>query len=142
MDFVVGLPQTQKSYDYIWVVVDRLTKSARFIPITSSYLVEDYAKIFADEICRHGILLSIISDRSAQFKSRFWSSFQKGLGTTVKLNTTFQPQMDGQVESTIKTLEDMFRVCIVDFKGSWDGHIPLVEFDYNNSIHSSISMAP
>ena len=72
MDFVVGLPRTQKSYDSIWVVVDRLTKSARFIPVKSTYATKDYARIFIDEIvCRHGILLSLISDRGAQFTSMF-----------------------------------------------------------------------
>ena len=92
MDFVVGLPQTQKSYDSIWVAVDRLIKSAQSIPIKSTYSVEDYERIFIDEIvCRHGILVSIISDRGAQFTSRFWRSFQKELGTTVKLRTDFHP---------------------------------------------------
>ena len=91
MDFVLGLPQIQ-TYDSIWVVVDRLTKFAPFIPIKCSYSAEDYARIFLDEIlCRHGIPLSIISNRGAQFTSRFWRSFQKGLGTTVKLSTNFHP---------------------------------------------------
>ena len=82
MDFVVGLPRTQKQYEYIWVVVDRLTKSDYFIPVKSTYSVEDYARIFINEIvCCHGILLSIISDRGAQFTSRFWRSFKEGLGT-------------------------------------------------------------
>ena len=84
MDFVVGLPQTQNSYDSIWMVEDRLTKFANFIPIKSTYSAEDYARIFINEIvCRHGIPLSIKSDRGAQFKSKFWGSFQKGLGTKV-----------------------------------------------------------
>ena len=79
MDFVVGLPRTQKSYDSIWVVLDRLTKFARFIPVKSTYSAKDYARIFIDDIvCRHGILLSIISNQGAQFTSRFWRSFQKG----------------------------------------------------------------
>ena len=78
MDFVVGLPRTQKQYDFIWVIVDRLTKSAHFIPVKYTYLAEDYARIFIDEIgCRHGILLSIISDRVAQFTSRFLRSSLK-----------------------------------------------------------------
>ena len=73
MDIVVGLARTKKSYDSIWVFVDRLTKSARFIPIKSTYSVEDYARIFLDKImCRHGIPLSIMLDRGAQFTSRFW----------------------------------------------------------------------
>ena len=79
MDFVVGLPRTEKSYDSIWVVVDRFTKSAHFIPVKSTYSTEDYAKIFIDEIVfRHGFALPIISDRGVQFISRFWRLFQKG----------------------------------------------------------------
>ena len=81
MDFVVGSPRTEKSYNSIWVVVDRLSKSARFIPIKLTYSAEDYARIFIDEIvCRHGILSSIISDQCAQVTSRFWRSFQKKIG--------------------------------------------------------------
>ena len=125
------------------MIVDRLTKSAHFIPVKYTYLAEDYARIFIYEIvCLHGLPLSIISDRGAQFTSRFWRSFQKGLGTNVKLSIAFHPQMDGQAEHTIQTLEDMLRACIVDFKGNWDKHLPLVEFSYNNSYHSTISMAP
>ena len=105
--------------------------------------MEDYARIFIDEIvCCHGIPLSIKSDRGAHFTSMFLRPFQKGLGTKVKLSTAFHPQMDVQVERTIQTLKDMLRACTIDFKGNWDKHLPLVEFAYNNSFHSSISMAP
>ena len=90
----------------------------------------------------HGVPLSIISDRGPQFTSQFWKSFQKGLGTKVKLSTAFHPQMDGQAERTIQTLENMLRACVIDFKGNWDDHLPLIEFAYNNSCHSSIAMAP
>ena len=69
-------------------------------------------------------------------------SFQKGLDTQVNLSTTFHPQTDGQVNHTIHTLEDMLRACVIDFKGSWDDHIPLIKFAYNNSYHSNIQMAP
>ena len=92
MDFVVSMPRTQRKHYSIWVVVDRWTKYAHFIPIKSTYLTEDYARIFIDEIvCRHGILLSIVSDRGDQFKSRFWRSFQKRWGKKVKLSTGFHP---------------------------------------------------
>ena len=86
----------------------------------------------------HAIPLSIISDQAPQFTSRFWRSLQKGLGTKVKLSTTFHPQTDGQEERTVQTLEDMLRACIFYFKGNWDKHLPLVEFAYNNSFHASI----
>ena len=109
------------------MVVDKLTESTHFILIKSTYSAEDYAKIFIDEIvCHHDIPLSIILDRGAQFTSRFWRSFQEG--TKVKLNTTFHPETDGQVEHTIQTLEDMLRACIIDYKGNLEKHLPLVEF--------------
>ena len=119
MDFLVGLPWTQKSYDSIWLVLNWLIKSTRFIPFKSTYLAEDYARIFLDDIvCHHGIPLSIISYRGVRFTSRFWRSFQKGLGTNVKLSTAFHPQTDGQAEGMIQTLVDMLRECIIYFKES------------------------
>ena len=143
MDFITGLPCTQRKYDSIWVIVDRLTKSAHFLPVRTPYSADDYARLYVREIVRlHGVPTSIISDRGAQFTANFWRSFQKGLGTHVNLSTTFHPQTDGQAERTIQTLEDMLRSYIIDFKGSWDDHLPLIEFAYNNSYHSSIQMAP
>nr|XP_016457847.1 PREDICTED: uncharacterized protein LOC107781627 [Nicotiana tabacum] len=108
MDFITGLPRTPWRYDYIWVIIDRLTKSAHFLPVKTTYSVEDYAKLYIREIVRlHGVPLSIISDRGAQFTAYFWKSFQKGLGTQVNLSTAFHPQTDGQAERTIQTVEDM-----------------------------------
>ena len=119
-----------------------MTKSTGFIPVESTYSEDDYSRISIDEIvfC-HGIPLSIILDRAPQFTSRFYRLFKKGLGITVKLSTIFHPHIDGQVESTIQTLEDMLRTCIIDFKGNWHKYFPLVQFAYNSSFHSSISMA-
>ena len=118
--FCSGLTWTQKQYDSIWVIVDRLTKYSDFIPVNSTYSVEDYAWIFTDDIvCFHGILLSIISDGGAKFTFRFWRSFKEGLGTKVKLSTSFHPKTDGQAECTIQTPQDMPMDCIIDFKGNW-----------------------
>ncbi|MCF6774896.1 transposase family protein [Corynebacterium sp. MC-12] len=143
MDFVVGLPKTRKGFDSIWVVVDRMTKLAHFLPVKTTYGAEEYARLYIHVLVRfHGVPLSIISNHGAQFTSHFWRSFQRGLGTKVKLSTTFYPQTDGQAERTIQTLEDMLRACVLEFKGSWDEHLPLIEFAYNNSYHSSIGMAP
>ena len=143
MDFIIGLPRSYHKFDSIWVIVDRLTKSAHFLPVKTTYTAEDYAKLYIKEIVRlHGVPVSIISDRGAQFTANFWRSFQKGLGTQVNLSTAFHPQTDGQAERTIQTLEDMLRACVLDFKGNWDDHLPLIEFAYNNSYHSSIKMAP
>ena len=96
MDFMVGLPKTWKRYDSIWVIVDRMTKSAHFLPVKTTYNAEDYAKLYVKELVHlHGVPRSIISDRGPQFTSHFWKSFQRGLGTKVKLSTTFHPQTDG-----------------------------------------------
>ena len=143
MDFVVGLFCTRRQHDSIWVIIDRMTKSAHFIPVKVSHSAEDYAKLYIREIVKlHGVPLSIILDRGTQFTSHFWKSFQKGLDTKVKLSTTFHPQTDGQAERTIQTLEVMLRACVIDFKSDWDDHYALIEFAYNNSYHSSIGMTP
>ena len=128
MDFMVGFLRTRRQHDSIWVIVDRLTKSAHFIPVKSTYIAENYVRHYIDEIVRwHGIPLSIISDRGAHFTSHFWRSFKKNIGSQVKLSTSFHPQTDGQAEGTIQTLEDMYRECVIDFRGNWDNHLPLIE---------------
>lgn len=143
MDFITKLPRTSRSRDSIWVIVDRLTKSAHFIPIREDFPVSTLAQIYIDVIVRlHGVPLNIISDRDARFTSRFWQSLQTALGTQLNLSTAYHPQTDGQTERTIQTLEDMLRACVIDFSGSWDTYLPLIEFSYNNSYHTSINMAP
>ncbi|GJR08097.1 putative nucleotidyltransferase, ribonuclease H [Tanacetum coccineum] len=143
MDFVTGLPTTQKRYDAIWVVVDRLTKSAHFLPIQKNYGISKLAEIFRQEIVRlHGTPTSIVSDRDPKFTSHFWKGLQKAWGTRLKFSTAFHPQTDGQSERTIQTLEDMLRACALEWTGSWDEYLCLVEFAYNNSWHASIKAAP
>ncbi|GKA94264.1 putative reverse transcriptase domain-containing protein [Tanacetum coccineum] len=89
-----------------------------------------------------GVPISIISDRDSRFTSRFWQSMQEALGTRLDMSTAYHPQTDGQSERTIQTLKDMLRACVLDFEGSWDVHLPLAEFSYNNSYHSSVRCAP
>ncbi|GJR27877.1 reverse transcriptase domain-containing protein [Tanacetum coccineum] len=143
MDFITKLPRSKSGHDTIWVIVDRLTKSAHFLAIREDYSTEKLAKIYIDEIvARHGVPVSIISDRDGRFTSRCWQTVQKALGTRLDMSTAYHPQTDGQSERTIQTLEDMLRACVIDFGGSWDVHLPLAEFSYNNSYHSSIRCAP
>ncbi|GJX76935.1 putative reverse transcriptase domain-containing protein [Tanacetum coccineum] len=143
MDFITKLPRTRSGHDAIWVVVDRLTKSAHFLDIRVDYSTEKLARLYTDEIvARHGVHVSIISDRDAQFTSRLWQTFQKALGTRLDMSTAYHSQTDEQSERTIQTLEDMLRECMIYFGGSWDVHLPLVEFSYNNSYHTSIRCAP
>ncbi|WMV47322.1 hypothetical protein MTR67_040707 [Solanum verrucosum] len=137
------LPRSRRKHDSIWVIVDRITKSAHFLLGKTTHSVEDYVKLYLQEVVRlHGVPVSIISDRGAQFTAQFWKSFQKGLGSKVNLSTAFHPQIDGQAERTIQTLEDMLRACVIDFNDNWDDHLPLVKFAHNNSYHSNIQMAP
>ncbi|KAJ9548358.1 hypothetical protein OSB04_020901 [Centaurea solstitialis] len=143
MDLVTKLPKTQRQHDSIWVIVDRLTKSALFLPVRESYSMDRWAQLYIDEVVsRHGVPVKIISDRDSRFTSKFWSAFQRELETHHAFSTAYHPQTDGQSERTIQTLEDMLRACVLEFGGSWDVHLPLVEFSYNNSYHSTIGMAP
>ncbi|GJZ35828.1 putative reverse transcriptase domain-containing protein, partial [Tanacetum coccineum] len=144
MDFVMKLPRTSSGHDSIWVIVDRLTKSAYFLPMREDYKMDRLARLYLNEIvARHGVPISIISDRDGRFSSRFWQSMQEALGTHLDMSTAYHPQTDGQSE------RDMLRACILDYGGSWDVHLPLVEFSYNiiyysifwaknNSYHSSV----
>nr|GEZ18282.1 putative reverse transcriptase domain-containing protein [Tanacetum cinerariifolium] len=116
-------------HDAIWVVMDRLTKSAHFLPIREDYKTEKLARIYINEIvARHGVPVSIISDRDGRFASHLWQALQKALGTKLNMSTAYHPETDGQSERTIQTLKDMLRACDMDFSGSWDTHLPLVKF--------------
>ncbi|KAL0539383.1 hypothetical protein IC582_023595 [Cucumis melo] len=118
MDFITGLPRTLRGFTVIWVVVDRLTKSAHFVPV------------------------SIVTDRDARFTSKFWKGLQTAMGTRLDFSTAFHPQTDGQTERLNQVLEDMLRACALEFPGSWDFRLHLMEFAYNNSYQATIGMAP
>ncbi|GJY52718.1 putative reverse transcriptase domain-containing protein [Tanacetum coccineum] len=116
MDFVSGLPRTPSGYDSIWVIVDRLTKSAHFLPMKKTDSIEKLAQLYLKEIvCKHGVPTSIISDRDSLFTSRFWKSLQEAMGTQLDMSTAYHPETDGQSERTIQTMEDMLRACVIDF---------------------------
>ena len=143
MDFVLSFPLTQQKHDYVWVIVDKLTKSTHFIPVRMDYFMDQLAELYVKEIVRlHGVPLSIVSDRDSRFTSRFWKELQSALGTRLNFNTTFHPQTDEQSERLIQVLEDMLRGCVMEFPRSWDRYIPLMEFAYNNSYQSSLGMTP
>ncbi|GJX00848.1 putative reverse transcriptase domain-containing protein [Tanacetum coccineum] len=143
MDFITKLPKTSNGHDKIWVIVDRLTKSAHFIPTREADSMETLTRLYIKEIVsRHGVPISIISDRDSHFTSIFWKSLQSALGTQLDTSTAYHPETDRQSEKTIQTLEDMPRACVIDFGKGWERHLPLVEFSYNNSFHASIKAAP
>ena len=93
-------------------------------------------------MARHGVPISVVSDRDVRFTSRFWKRFHDEMSTRLHFSTAFHPHMDGQSERTIQTLEDMLRACVLDFGGSWDMYLPLAEFSFNNSYHASIDRPP
>ncbi|GJX47144.1 putative reverse transcriptase domain-containing protein [Tanacetum coccineum] len=127
MDFVTKLPKTSQGYDTIWVIVDRLTKSAIFTPMRETNPLDKLARLYLKEVVtRHGIPVSIICDRDPRFASNFWRSLQNALGTNLDMSTAYHPQTDGQSERTIQTLEDMLRACAIDFGKGWVNHLPLV----------------
>ena len=109
----------------------------------TDYSLDKLAELYIKEIVRlHGISVSIILDRDPRFTSRFWGKLQDALGTRLNFSTAFHPQTNEQSKRVIQILEDMLRGCVIDYEDSWDRHIPIVEFVYNNSFQSSIGMAP
>ncbi|GJX33384.1 putative reverse transcriptase domain-containing protein [Tanacetum coccineum] len=124
------------------VFVDRHTKSTHFIPTRATDSMETLTRLYIKEIVsRHGVPISIISDRDSHFTSRFWRSLQNALGTQLDMSTTYHPKTDGQSEKTIQTLEHMLRACVIDFEKGWDKHLPLIEFS-TYQYHASIKAAP
>ncbi|GJR69011.1 putative reverse transcriptase domain-containing protein [Tanacetum coccineum] len=143
MNYVTKLPKSSQGCDTIWMIVDRLTKSAILVPMRETNPIEKLARMYLKEVVmRHGMPITIICDRDPRFASNFWRSLQKALGTSLDMSTAYHPQTDGQSERTIQTLEDMLRACVIDFGKGWVNHLPLVEFSYNNSYHASIKAVP
>jgi hypothetical protein len=143
MDFIVGLPLTARKKDSIWVIVDRLTKTAHFIAVHTTYSVLQYAELYIDHIFRlHGIPKTIISDRGTQFVAHFWEQLHECLGTKLVRSSSYHPQTDGQTKRINQILEDMLRASILHFDKSWDKCLSLAEFSYNNSYQASLKMAP
>jgi hypothetical protein len=143
MDFIVGLPRTSRGYNSIWVIVDRLTKSAHFIPIATTYRVGQYAELYISHIVRyHGIPKTIISDRGSIFVAQFWKQLFECLGTHLIRSSVYHPQTDGQMERVNQIIEDMLHACVLTDGPKWDKHLPLAEFSYNNSYQESTKMSP
>jgi hypothetical protein len=143
MDFIMGLPRTTKGYDPIWVIIDRLTKIAHFLPVKTNHLVTVYAQLYIARILSlHGVPKTIVSDRGPQFVVKFWEALHKSLGTKLLHSSAYPPQTSGQTERVNQILEDMLRACVLEFLQKWDEYLLLAEFSYNNSYPESIKMAP
>ncbi|GJT67827.1 putative reverse transcriptase domain-containing protein, partial [Tanacetum coccineum] len=123
--------------------LDQLTKSDHFLPMKEIDSMEKLTRQYLKEVVsRHGVPVSIIFDQDSKFTSHFWKSLNKALGTKLDMSMAYHPQIDGQSERTIQTLEDMLREYVMNFGKGWDRHLPLIKFSYNNSYHTSIKAAP
>jgi hypothetical protein len=143
MDFIVGLPRTSRGYNSICVIMNRLTKSAHFIPIAMTYRVRQYVELYISHIVRyHGIPKIIISDRGSIFVAHFWEQLHECLGTHLIRSSAYHPQTDKQMERVNQVIEDMLRAYVRTDGAKWDKHLPLAEFSYNNSYQESIKMSP
>ncbi|GMF63487.1 unnamed protein product [Phytophthora fragariaefolia] len=140
---MVALPKTAAGKDAIIVIVDRLTKRAKFIATNTAATAEETAALFmANYVKDHGVPTSIVSDRDSKFTSKFWQEVIKTLETTHNLSSAFRPQTDGHTERTNRFIEDYLRGVMNPFQNDWDEYLHLAEFAYNRRVHSSIGMSP
>jgi hypothetical protein len=139
----MSLPRTSRGYNSILVIMDRLTKSAHFIPISTTYRVRQYAELYISHIVLyHGISKTIISNRGSIFVAHFWEQLHECLGTHLVQSSAYHPQIDGQTERVNQIIEDMLYACVLTDGLKWDKHLSLAEFSYNNNYQESIKMSP
>jgi hypothetical protein len=143
MDFINGLPKTPGGNDSIWVIVSHLIKVVHFIPIRTTYGEDKLVRLYINNILKlHGVSKLIVSDRGAQFVSKFWRSLHQALKTHLDYSSAYHPQTDGQTEQVNQVLEDMLRACVLAYIKCWKDSLAFVKFSYNNGYHASLKKAP
>ena len=142
MDFVEGLPKSQMK-TMVFVVVDRLTKYAYFIPLFHPYTTAKVVNIYMQFVFKlHGMPLSIVSDKDLIFTSKFWSELMRLQGVVLAISSSYHPQFEGQTEVVNKSLEHYLRAFVADRPHSWVEWLPLAEFWFNTNFHTSIKLTP
>lgn len=142
MDFIEGLPKSHR-YSLLFVVVDRLSKYAYFIPLSHPYTATTVAQAFMTNIFRlHGLPKSFVSDRDTTFTSAFWRELFKAQGTKLTYSTTYHPQTDGQTEIVNKCVEGYLQCFVSDKPKEWVMWVPLAEWWYNTNYHCSTKFTP
>ena len=143
LDFIIGLPKTQRSKDSIMVVVDRFSKMAHFSPCHTTYDASRVAELYFKEIMRlHGVPKSMVSDRDTKFLRYFWHSLWRRMGTYPKFSTTCHPQIDGQTKATNRSLSTLLRVLVKKNAKGWDDLLAYAEFSYNRTPSKATKMSP
>jgi len=143
MDFILGLPRTARGFDSIFVVMDRFSKMAHFIPCHKVDDAQNVSKLFFREVVRlHGLLRSIVSDRNLKFISHFWKTFWEKLDTKLQFSTSCHPQTDGQTEVVNRSLSTMLRAVMRGSHKFWDEYLPHIEFAYNRVVHKTTNISP
>jgi hypothetical protein len=141
---MVGLPRTQSGYDFIWVIVNRLTKVAHFISVKTTYIEPQMAELYRSRIVYlHGIPKMIVSDRGTQFSSKLWERLHKTMDTCLNFSSAYHPQTDRQTGRVNQIPNDTLRApYALQYKRSWDKSLPYAESSYNNSYQESLKMTP
>ena len=143
MDFITHLPKTKTGYDALFVVNDYVTKLMILRPTHSVATAVDTARLFVDSVVRaHGLPRVIVSDRDPRFTSHFWREVHRVMGTTLAMSSGFHPQTDGQTERANRSIEEMLRAFVGRRQNDWDERLGMIEFAYNNAVHSSSGFTP
>ncbi|MCO5548471.1 hypothetical protein L7F22_029128 [Adiantum nelumboides] len=143
MDFIFDLPRTPTGNDGIWTIICRFSKQAHFVPVRKKIKSEHIVKMFMHNVFKyHGMPQSIVSDRDPRMTSLFWKALFENLGTTLKFSSSFHPQTDGQSEEANSIVQDLLKCYVLEHKATWEHYLPLVEYAYNNTVHTSTGKAP
>ncbi|MCO5604889.1 hypothetical protein L7F22_059063 [Adiantum nelumboides] len=143
MDFIFDLPRTPTGNDGIWAIICRFSKQAHFVPVRKKIKLEHMVKLFMHNVFKyHGMPQSIVSDRDPCMTSLFWKALFENMGTTLKFSSLFHPQIDGQLEEENCIVLDLLKCYVSEHKATWEHYLPLVEYVYNNTVHTSTGKAP